>query len=77
MGAIDYVHKTILAERDKGKCVLLISTELSEIFALCDRIGVLYSGRLLRIIKREDADIEMIGMLMAGYETQEDYTDES
>jgi simple sugar transport system ATP-binding protein len=77
LGAIDYVHKTILAERDKGKCVLLISTELSEIFALSDRIGVLYSGRLLRIIDREDADIEMIGMLMAGYEPQEGYTDES
>jgi simple sugar transport system ATP-binding protein len=77
LGAIDYVHKTILAERDKGKCVLLISTELSEIFALSDRIGVLYSGRLLRIIDKEDADIEMIGMLMAGYEPQEGYTDES
>jgi len=71
LGAIDYVHKTILAERDKGKCLLLISTELSEIFALSDRIGVLYSGRLLRIIDRQDADIETIGMLMAGYEPQE------
>ena len=77
LGAIDYVHKTILAERDKGKCVLLISTELSEIFTLSDRIGVLYNGRLLRIINREDADIEMIGMLMAGYEPQEGHTDES
>ncbi len=76
LGAIDYVHKTILAERDKGKCILLISTELSEIFALSDRIGVLYSGRLLRIINREDADIETIGMLMAGYEPQEGHTDE-
>ncbi|CAB1081106.1 ABC transporter, ATP-binding protein (cluster 11, riboflavin/purine nucleoside/unknown) / ABC transporter, ATP-binding protein (cluster 11, riboflavin/purine nucleoside/unknown) [Olavius algarvensis Delta 1 endosymbiont] len=71
LGAIDYVHKTILAERDKGKCLLLISTELSEIFALSDRIGVLYSGRLLRIIDRQDADIETIGMLMAGYEPRE------
>ena len=77
LGAIDYVHKTILAERDRGKCVLLISTELSEIFTLSDRIGVLYNGRLLRIINREDADIETIGMLMAGYEPREGYTDES
>ena len=77
LGAIDYVHKTILAERDKGKCLLLISTELSEIFALSDRIGVLYSGRLLRIIDRQDADIETIGMLMAGYEPQEGEIHES
>ena len=77
LGAIAYVHKIILAERDKGKCVLLISTELSEIFTLSDRIGVLYSGRLLRIVKREDADIETIGMLMAGYEPKGDSTHES
>jgi simple sugar transport system ATP-binding protein len=77
LGATNYVHKTILAERDKGKCVLLISTELSEIFALSDRIGVLYSGNLLRIINSEDADIETIGMLMAGYELKEGNTHES
>ncbi|HUI71479.1 MAG TPA: ABC transporter ATP-binding protein, partial [Spirochaetia bacterium] len=42
LGAIDYVHTTILEERRRGKCVLLVSTELSEIFALSDRIAVLY-----------------------------------
>ena len=68
LSAIGYVHKTILAERGKGKCLLLISTELSEIFALSDRIGVLYNGRLLGVVAREDANIETIGMLMAGYE---------
>ncbi|MCK5675163.1 MAG: ABC transporter ATP-binding protein [Spirochaetales bacterium] len=66
LGAIEYVHRTILEERDKGKCILLISTELSEIFALSDRIGVLYDGKLLRILDKEDANIETIGMLMAG-----------
>jgi simple sugar transport system ATP-binding protein len=50
---------------------------LSEIFSLSDRIGVLYSGRLLGIINREDADIETIGMLMAGYEPQGGNTHES
>ncbi len=68
LGAIEYVHRTILEERDKGKSILLISTELSEIFALSDRIGVLYDGRLLKIINAEDADIKIIGQLMAGYE---------
>lgn len=66
LGAIEYVHRTILEERDKGKCILLISTELSEIFALSDRIGVLYDGKLLRILNKENANIETIGMLMAG-----------
>ncbi len=66
LGAIEYVHRTILEERDKGKSILLISTELSELFALSDRIGVLYDGKLLRILEKEDADIETIGMLMAG-----------
>jgi len=66
LGAIEYVHKTILAERDKGKSILLISTELSEIFALSDRIGVLYSGKLLEILKKKDATTESVGLLMAG-----------
>jgi len=66
LGAIEYVHRTILEERDKGKCILLISTELSEIFALSDRIGVIYDGKLLRVMDKKDANIETIGMLMAG-----------
>jgi len=66
LGAIEYVHRTILEERNKGKCILLISTELSEIFALSDRIGVLYDGKLLRIMDKEDANTESIGLLMAG-----------
>lgn len=71
LGAIEYVHRTILEERDKGKCILLISTELSEIFALSDRIGVLYDGRLLRILDREEATIETVGMLMAGVDERD------
>jgi len=66
LGAIEYVHRTILAERDKGKSILLISTELSEIFALSDRIAVLYNGRILKIMEKKDATTEEIGMLMAG-----------
>lgn len=70
IGAINYVHKTILAERSKGKCILLISTELSEIFALADRIGVIYNGSLLKVINRKDATLETIGLLMAGITTE-------
>jgi simple sugar transport system ATP-binding protein len=67
LGAIDYVHKTILGERLAGKCVLLISTELSEIFALSDRIAVLYKGAIQGIYARGELTIEGIGLLMAGY----------
>ena len=67
LGAIDYVHKSILAERAKGKGVLCISTELSEIFALSDRIGVLYKGVLQGIFKKTELTTEKIGLLMAGY----------
>jgi simple sugar transport system ATP-binding protein len=67
LGAIDYVHKAILAEREKGKAVLCISTELSEIFALSDRIAVLYKGVIQGIFKKAELTVEKIGLLMAGY----------
>jgi ABC-type uncharacterized transport system ATPase subunit len=67
LGAIDYVHKSILAERAKGKGVLCISTELSEIFALSDRIAVLYKGVIQGIFKKAELTTEKIGLLMAGY----------
>jgi general nucleoside transport system ATP-binding protein len=67
LAAIDYVHATILAERGRGKCVLLISTELSEIFALSDRIAVLYQGAIQGIFPRAELTMERIGLQMAGY----------
>lgn len=66
LGAIDYVHKTLLKEKKEGKAILLISTELSEIMTLSDRIGVMYRGKLLKIIQRKDAKVDEIGLLMAG-----------
>jgi len=66
LGAIDYVHKTLLKEKKEGKAILLISTELSEIMTLSGRIGVIYRGKLLRIIQRKDAKVDEIGLLMAG-----------
>jgi simple sugar transport system ATP-binding protein len=71
LGAIDYVHKAILAERAKGKGVLCISTELSEIFALSDRIAVLYKGAIQGIYGKTELTVEKIGLLMAGYAAAE------
>lgn len=67
LGAINHVHRTVLAERAKGKSILLISTELSEIFALSDRIAVLYKGVVQGIFDPKELTTEKIGLLMAGY----------
>lgn len=66
IGAIHYVHKTILDQRAQGKSILLVSTELSEIFALSDRIAVLYKGKIMGIYRNGSLTTEQIGLLMAG-----------
>jgi len=66
IGAAEFVYARIMAAADRGRAVLLISSELSEIFALSDRIGVMYSGQLLRVIDRRDADEVTVGALMNG-----------
>lgn len=66
LGAADYVHRALLNVRNEGQAVLLISTELSEVLTLSDRIGVMYRGRILKVFRREEADIEEIGLLMVG-----------
>jgi len=70
LGAIEHIQRTILDEKRKGKAIVLISTELSEIFALSDRIAVIYRGEILGIYRNHDLDTEKIGLLMAGYTTE-------
>lgn len=64
--ATHFVFDTMLKARDEGAAVLYISTELEEILSLSDRIGVLYEGRLMGIIPGEGAEVEKIGLMMAG-----------
>jgi simple sugar transport system ATP-binding protein len=70
IGAAEFVHARILAAADRGRAVLLISSELSEILALSDRIGVMYSGSLVAVLDRNEATEETIGQLMNGGERQ-------
>ncbi|MDG2289367.1 MAG: ABC transporter ATP-binding protein [Woeseiaceae bacterium] len=70
IGASEFVYSEILSAADKGNGILLISSELSEIFALADRIAVIYSGRIMQILTREDADEETVGILMNGGKEQ-------
>lgn len=66
VGSIEFVHKTLIQERDKGAAVLLVSVELDEIFSLSDRIAVMFNGRIMDVLDRPDANEENIGILMAG-----------
>ena len=66
VGATEYVYRCLLEQRERKAAVLLISTELDEILMLADRIAVLYEGKMMGIIENENADVEQIGLMMAG-----------
>ena len=70
VGAIEFIHQAIVAQRDKGKAVLLVSFELDEIFNLSDRIAVINSGRLIDIVKTEETDVHDVGLMMAGIKAE-------
>lgn len=66
VGATEATHRVLLMARDQGSGLLLISEDLDEILALADRIAVLYEGQIMGIVEADKADIEHIGLMMAG-----------
>lgn len=66
VGAIEFIHKRIVEQRDAGKGVLLISLELDEILSLSDRIAVIYEGQIVGVLDAKDANEEDLGLMMAG-----------
>ena len=66
IAAIEFIHRRIIAMRDGGKAVLLVSVELDEILSLSDRILVMFNGEMMGEISAEEADERKIGLLMAG-----------
>lgn len=66
IGAIHFIHKVLLDLKKQGKAILLISAELSDIFQLSDRIGVLYKGELMSMGRAEEYDNQSISLYMAG-----------
>ncbi len=66
VGAIEYVHRYIVEQRNKGKAVLLVSFELDEVMSLSDRIDVIFEGRIVHSMPAEGADENHLGLLMAG-----------
>jgi simple sugar transport system ATP-binding protein len=66
VGAIEYIHRRILEERDKSRAVLLVSFELDEILGLCDRIAAVSKGAVVGVVPAAEADERRIGAMMAG-----------
>jgi ABC-type uncharacterized transport system ATPase subunit len=66
VGSIEYIHQRLIAKRDEGVAVLLISVELDEIMALSDRIAVMYEGKIVGTVDAEKVTREELGLLMAG-----------
>jgi simple sugar transport system ATP-binding protein len=66
VGAIESIQRLILAQRETGTAVLLVSEELEELLALSDRIAVIYGGEIMGTIQTDEADIDELGLMMTG-----------
>jgi len=66
IGAIEFIHRSLIKQRDRGCAILLVSADLSEILSLSDRIAVIYAGRIAGTIDAGKADEKELGMMMTG-----------
>lgn len=71
VGAIEFIHKRLIEQRDKGKAVLLVSFELDEIMNVSDRIAVIYEGKIVVIVDPKETTEQELGLLMAGSKRKE------
>ncbi|KAF5071722.1 hypothetical protein DSECCO2_208870 [anaerobic digester metagenome] len=71
VGAIEYIHRQIVAQRDAGKAVLLVSLELDEVMSLSDRILVMYEGEIVGELNPKTTTTEEMGLYMAGAKRKE------
>ena len=71
VGAIEYIHRRIMKERDAGRAVLLVSTELDEVMKLSDRVAVMYEGEIMGIVRPEEVTVEEMGLMMGGQRREE------
>ncbi|MCM3601878.1 ABC transporter ATP-binding protein [Robertmurraya korlensis] len=74
IGAMEYIHEAILEKRNRGDGILLVSSELSEILLLSDRIAVMFEGKIVDVLDRQDATEERLSVLMAGGKEDESST---
>jgi simple sugar transport system ATP-binding protein len=66
VGSIEFIHRQLVARRDQGMAVLLVSSELDEVLSLADRVVVMYRGRVVALLEGDEIERERIGLLMAG-----------
>jgi simple sugar transport system ATP-binding protein len=66
LGAIEFIHRRLVAERDAGRGVLLVSSDLGELLSLADRLIVLYEGRVIFEAAPADTDERTLGLYMSG-----------
>lgn len=66
VGSIEYIHSQIVDKRNEGTAVLVVSTELDEILALSDRIAVMFDGKIVAVLDRDETDATALGLYMAG-----------
>ena len=71
VGAVEYIHSCLLAHRNQGKAVLLISSELEELMTLSDRILVMHGGEITGIVYPDEVNAEQLGLMMAGKKTEQ------
>ena len=71
VGAIEYIHRQLVAARDEGKAVLLVSLELDEVMNLSDRILVMYEGEIVADVKPDEITVQELGLYMAGSKRRE------
>ena len=65
VGSIEFIHKQVIAKRDEGAAILLVSAELDEVMEISDRVGVMYRGEIVALVDGPTAEREEIGLLMA------------
>jgi simple sugar transport system ATP-binding protein len=68
VGSIEFIHRQIVAQRDRGVAVLVVSAELDEVLGLADRVAVMFDGHIVKVLPIAEATREKVGLLMAGSE---------
>jgi len=71
VGATEYIRQSLLAQREQGTAVLLVSEDLEEVLTLSDRVAVMFEGEIMGILPADEADLETIGLMMAGARREE------
>ena len=66
VGATEFVFQELLAARERGVAILLVSTDLEEVLCLSDRIAVIYNGEIMGVVQTEEANKTQLGLLMLG-----------